>query len=397
MPDDRRKKLDLILTNPSAYIIEKSLLPLSEDKTNANLQISLDDHQTAIRKKKRNDPSAIIVKQVPAGRGFHWEKTLDIAFPGNMKIMNMGGHLLLINEVYLEDYLSCVAVSEMSPQCPAAFLEAQTIAARSWILAAAEKKHEILGLDACNDDCCQRYQGIGQMTKMSKTATENTRGIVLIYENIICDARYSKSCGGLTENANSVWNMQETPYLKSIYDGPNTSQDIDWNTWFTIQPNAYCSPHFVNESTLSDYLGKVDKKGSYFRWQVQFEQNEFCDFFSKKVSESVKHIHKIDALERGHSGRIMKLYINYETEKVISKTLLLKSEYEIRKTLHPSFLYSSCFSIEMDEKSIQFNGAGWGHGVGLCQIGALGMALAGFNSHEILKHYYSNTDIRKIY
>lgn len=395
LPIDRRKEITVSFTNPSQYKIDsKSPINLTSSK----LKFSVDDGGVKIIKTNAKfDGYGITVHNVPAGRGFHWEKTIDVSLPGNVEISNHDGYLLLSNTVPLEQYLACVAVSEMSGACPPALLESQTITARSWVLAAAENKHSDLNLDACNDDCCQRYQGLSQMTDASIKATNDSRGIVLSYDNQICDARYSKSCGGLTENAENVWDMPSTPYLTSIYDGPDTKNEIDWDNWFTNHPKVFCGSNFANENELHKYLGNVDKDRNYFRWYLNFTQNEFCKFFSEKINEHVSHITKIDALNRGKSGRINHLYLDYETKEGIPKTLRINNEYDIRRILHPSFLYSSCFVINMDEKHIEFFGAGWGHGVGLCQIGALGMALNNYTTNEILTHYFRGTELKRLY
>ena len=398
LPEDRRKSITLSFTDPSLYEIDSDPLIKRSGDIPEILNISMDDGDILIRNTKQDfSPTGIIIHNVPAGRGFHWEKSINVIVPGNIKIKHYDKYLLVINELPLEQYLACVAVSEMSGQCPPALLEAQTITARSWIMAAAEKKHVTLGLDACNDDCCQRYQGLTQMTDSSMKAANDSRGIFLIHDDQICDARYSKSCGGITESAHQVWDMKPTPYLSSVYDGPENDPDIHWDNWFVDYPKTFCSPSFVNENDLQKYLGIVDKKGSYFRWNTFFTQEKFCAFFSKTINETVVHIDKIDSLKRGKSGRINHLYLDYQTSKGNSKTIQIKSEYEIRKMLHPSFLYSSCFIVKMDENSIEFFGAGWGHGVGLCQIGALGMALNYFSTEDILTHYFRNSTLRKLY
>ena len=135
------------------------------------------------------------------------------------------------------------------------------------------------------------------MTESSKSAAENSRGKVLIYDNEICDARYSKSCGGITENAENVWDMAPVHYLSSVYDGPTKNKDINWDNWFTRKPETYCSPTFLDEQELHKYLGNVDKDGHYFRWKVSYTQEEFCEFFSKKINEHVSQITKINALK----------------------------------------------------------------------------------------------------
>jgi len=194
-----------------------------------------------------------------------------------------------------------------------------------------------------------------------------------------------------------VWDMPITQYLTSIYDGPETNIEIDWDNWFNENPKTFCSPTFIDENELNQYLGNVDKGGRYFRWHKCFTQEEFCRFFSNNVTEKVTTITKIDVLNRGHSGRINHLYLDYQTSDGKSKTLEIKGEYNIRKMMNPSFLYSSCFVINVDEKYVEFNGAGWGHGVGLCQIGALGMALDGYSTKEILTHYFTDAKIKTLY
>lgn len=397
LPGDERKNIKLTCNDSSSYQIETQASIIPSSKTQKVIESNIDDGEVKITQTLVDDECGITVHDVPTGRGFHWENSIDVTLPGNIHMIPHNGNFLLVNEVSLEQYLACVAVSEMSSECPPAFLEAQTIAARSWIIAGAEQKHNELGIDACNDDCCQRFQGINHITDNSRSICDKTAGMFLLYGGNVCDARYSKSCGGLSENAENVWAIDHVPYLSSIYDGPARKDEIDWQNWFSQEQDVFCGPNYVNESDLYHYLGYVDKEGNYFRWSVKFSQEEFCDFFSNKIGELVNQINKIDVLNRGRSGRINKLYMYYQLENGSIKTHQINNEYEIRKTLHPSFLYSSCFTISIDNENIKFNGAGWGHGVGLCQIGALGMALNGYSTQEILKHYYKNTELKKLY
>jgi len=252
-------------------------------------------------------------------------------------------------------------------------------------------------LDACNDDCCQRYQGISQQSIQSIKTVEKTCGQVLTFDNKICDARYSKSCGGITENCENVWNMAPKPYLKSVFDGQNRLQTVDWDCWLSEPQNSFCSPKYIDEKYLTKFLGNVDESGQYFRWKNCYTQQIFCEFFSKKINESVSQIKNIDILNRGESGRINKLNLKYQLDDGSKKSLILNSEYDIRSTLHPSFLYSSAFILKLDESNIELIGGGWGHGVGMCQIGALGMALNDYSAQEILSHYFQGTLLKKIY
>ena len=201
--------------------------------------------------------------RVPAGRGFHWEKNISIQVVGSLDISNNNGYLFVINQINLESYLMCVATSEMSGNCPPALLEAQTIAARSWLVAAVEQKHLDLGLDACNDDCCQRYQGIGNLSEQARSAANNTRGKFLIFDNMICDTRYSKSCGGVSENNENVWDMEPKPYLRGVFDGgekelPDLTDTTNFTEWLKNSHGCYCSNNYVNDEELKQYLGSVD-------------------------------------------------------------------------------------------------------------------------------------------
>ena len=396
LPADKRRDIKISFLNQNNYTIISHNSNLS--KTPENLIVSLKDGELEIIENIKGEiTEGVTIHNVPAGRGFHWGKNIDVSFPGNIKITSRNGNLMVINSVPLEQYLACVAVSEMSSACPPDFLEVQSITARSWILAAAEKKHEELGIDACNDDCCQRYQGLNQLNPVSKKTVENSRGVVIIHNNEICDARYSKSCGGLTENCENVWNMEPKAYLRNVFDGPDKDTKVDWENWFTHYPNTFCSPQFLSEKNLSKFLGNVDENRKYFRWEVRFTQNKFCAFFSNDINEKVSYLKNINILNRGESGRINHLNLEYQTEGGSIKSLQLDTEYDIRKTLHPSFLFSSAFICKLDKDYIQFIGGGWGHGVGLCQIGALAMALNGYSSKEILNHYFQYSTLKKLY
>lgn len=346
--------------------------------------------------------STFTIHPVRAGRGFHWEKHISIEVFGQLNISIKDGAIFVINQIPIEQYLMCVATSEMSGSCPPALLESQTIAARSWLLAASEQKHAQLGLDACNDDCCQRYQGMGQLTRSAVEASQATRGRVVMYDDEICDTRYSKSCGGVSENNEFVWNESPKPYLRAIHDHsdpelPNLETDQNFQQWYSEESGCYCSPRHVTETTLSQYLGHVDKAGSYFRWEVSFSQKEFTQLISNKTQSHLDEISSIHSLKRGMSGRITKMEIVGITNGKEIK-IVLDSEYEIRRVLHPNFMYSSALIIDdSSPDKITFFGSGWGHGVGLCQIGALGMALKGYSTEHILNHYFTTTELEKIY
>jgi len=336
----------------------------------------------------------IKVKNVVAGRGFHWEKPIDVFLPGSIEIRLFNNFLILINELPMEEYLMCVATSEMGAKCPPALIESQTIAARSWMLANIEQKHVAMDMDVCNDDCCQRYQGSGNLTIQSTAGARQTSGKVLVYEDKICDARYSKSCGGMMETFHTIWPGDDLNYLQNIPDAPvgfthyalPLSNEDNVKHRIDSTPETFCSSLVIQESTLQKYLGTVDEKSTYFRWQFKYSQGELCQLLNQKLNLSATKISGFKTIQRGGSGRLSKMKIIFQNNNEKEETYLLESEYQIRQTFHKGFLYSSCFYIiegtdqEGYPEDFILKGAGWGHGVGYCQIGALGMALKGYTT-----------------
>ncbi len=351
------------------------------------------------------------IHQVTAGRGFHWQKMIGVFLPGSAYIRTAQQKLILINELPLEDYLMCVATSEMGQGCPAALIHAQTIVARSWMLANVEQKHHSLGMDVCNDDCCQRYQGTSNLNQPAIDAAHATRGQVILFEKRICDARYSKSCGGMMETFNTIWGGSELPYLQNIpdYDQPiktirlPLTSEKNIRHWIDHVPESFCSSSQVAEHTLKKYLGAVDEDGAYFRWHVHYTQQEITALLNEKVNLQAAAVLDVLARERGGSGRIKLLEIRYLDRHGEEKSFFLERDVSIRNALHPGFLYSSCFYIKPGSEKegipedFTIRGAGWGHGVGMCQIGALGMALAGYKASDIVKHYYPGCRLETIY
>ena len=397
LPVDKQEYVKITSKNNPDYEIkalENQLLVNGEKSSKFNLQ-------------ELTGESSYNIKPVTAGRGFHWQKQINISIKGSIKIKNIDGCLFLVNEVGMEDYLMSVATSEMSGECPEALLEAQTIAARSWLMASEEQKHKDLGIDACNDDCCQRYQGIKNISAKAKSAALNTRGKFVIHNNKICDTRYSKSCGGISENNENVWGDNPKKYLRGIFDGrsgviPDFSDEEQLNKWIFEPPDCYCNNEYINKSELKRFLGSVDEDGDYFRWEITYSNEQLTKIINKKLNESFDSIESLVPMKRGISGRIMVLTISGKKDQKEQK-ILVDSEYNIRNTLHPEFLYSSAFVINANSDSescaekITLSGAGWGHGAGLCQIGALRMAIIGNSSEKILKHYFSSTEIKKMY
>jgi len=424
LPDDQIQQIQVRLSKDIPYAL--STTDLKQDKVS---NMTLDFKQSAnavhlvavgtspywkitpLEEVQPESKSGIMVKNIVAGRGFHWQKYLDVFLPGEIEIKCIEGNLILINQLPLEHYLMCVATSEMGAKCPAALIEAQTIVARSWMLANVEQKHIALGMDVCNDDCCQRYQGSGNLSNSSIAGAQNTAGRVLMHNNIICDARYSKSCGGVIESFATIWGGQEHAYLQALPDArhpfdhpayPLTSEE-KVRQWIDDEPYSFCSSKSIAEKKLAQYLGTVDEQGHYFRWRVVYSQSEICALLNLQLNLAAQTILDLIPLSRGGSGRIIQLKILYLDQSGKDKEIIIERDYEIRRVLHKNFLYSSCIYIEKKTtdavlvSNFIIHGAGWGHGVGLCQIGALGMSLQGYGVKEILSHYYPGSRLVKIY
>jgi len=355
--------------------------------------------------------SGIRVKNVIAGRGFHWRKFIDVYLPGILEIGMFNNNLVLINELPIEQYLMCVATSEMGADCPPALIESQTIVARSWMLANVEMKHRACDMDVCNDDCCQRYQGTTFLSEQSVAGAQQTAGQVLIYANKICDTRYSKSCGGVTEDFQSVFGDPAVPYIYSVVDAPEGFQspvlpltdEGRVRRWIEATPETFCSTRIVPAGELRKYLGTVDENGEYFRWTFRYPQKQITALFNLKLNLNAQAVKHIQPLKRGRSGRLIEVRIVYLDDQGKERAITVQNQYTIRETFHELFLYSSAFVIDELTESGQvptmfvLKGAGWGHGAGYCQIGALGMALRGYSTEAILKHYFPTAVLQKIY
>lgn len=371
------------------------------------------------RTPKRGD--GVLVKDVVAGRGFHWHKRVDQTLAGRIEIHPAPGAaartLVLVNELPLEAYLAGVITSEMSSRCPAEFLRAQCVTARSWLLAMTEPKHEDQPFDRCNDDCCQRYQGTGDLSDVAVDAAESTRGLILIApDGRVVDANYSKSCGGVVELPEHVWGIHK-PGLGPQVDAPKDSAarqflpvtdanlteflDGDWQH----QADVYCSPQVIPEDQLGQYLGRVDETGHYFRWTVRYTQAEIADLLRSKLPEAanLERLADLRVTKRGISGRATEIALSFTDPAGKSHTLPVSDQYRIRQILHKSFLFSSAFDARVERDAsgnlaaVTLRGAGWGHGAGLCQIGALGMAIRGLDHATIVRHYFPGADLKRLY
>lgn len=346
------------------------------------------------------------IENVTIGIGFHWERKERQAFRGGLRIIQRDG-LTIINDVDLEDYVVSVISSEMSASCPEELLKAHVVISRSWLLASQDGvpsgegrcNGEIVrwyGREAhrdfivCADDHCQRYQGITKaFSPTASAAVKATAGQMLLYEGSICDARFSKCCGGLTEDYRAAWDDRDVPYLVSCYDGPRRKPpSTGAEEWIRSSPHAYCN---TNDAVLLAQIlpGFDQETRDFYRWKVEYGPGELAGLIKLKTGLDLGPISSLEPLERGNSGRIVRLRISGARDSVV-----IGKELEIRRALSQRHLYSSAFVVDRESDRFILRGAGWGHGVGLCQIGAAVMASQGMKYDEILSHYYPNTEFR---
>ena len=353
---------------------------------------------------------AFALDDVTIGIGFHWERKERQVFRGAFRLIKRESGLTVINDVPLEGYVTSVISSEMSASCPLESLKAHAVISRSWLWfpkanpahaasgqSHAHDPHEILrwygreahpDFDVCADDHCQRYQGITKaFSPAAAEAVRATAGEFLRYYGAICDARFSKCCGGITERYATAWEDTDIPYLEPIDDGPSHFQSYTPEAWIRSSPPAYCSTN--DSELLSRVLPGFDQETQdFYRWQVAYTPEELADLINKRLDVALGPIRDLQALERGPSGRIYRLKVTGERDYII-----IGKELEIRRALSPTHLYSSAFVVDKEPDRLVIRGAGWGHGVGLCQIGAAVMANEGKTYTEILHHYYRGTTI----
>ena len=371
---------------------------------------------------------AFELKDVIIGLHFHWERRENQRFQGGLKFIAEKGGITAINIISLEDYLKSVISSEMSATSSEELLKAHAIISRSWLLAQIQKNKDLTGdyqtsftspteivrwydredhslFDVCADDHCQRYQGITrQSTPLVSAAVDQTCGRVVTYGHVICDARFSKCCGGIMETFDNVWEPIVHPYLQGKADNagnaplPDLTMEENADEWIRSSPPAFCNTQ--DTAILRQVLNDYDREtADFYRWKVSYSQEELSSLIRERSGIDYGEIIALEPLERGTSGRIIRLRI-IGTERVTT----IGKELEIRRTLSLTHLYSSAFVVDAGEENEEgipqqftLTGAGWGHGVGLCQIGAAMMAEKGYSYEEILQHYFPETQIDKKY
>jgi stage II sporulation protein D len=359
-----------------------------------------------------SDPAscAFALDDVTIGIGFHWERKERQLFRGALRVEKREAGLTAINDVSLEEYVTSVISSEMSASCPLELLKAHAVISRSWLWfpkanpSRRERRqsrgidsHEVLrwygreahpDFDVCADDHCQRYQGITKVfSPAAAEAVRATAGEFLRYNGAICDARFSKCCGGITERYAAAWEDEDIPYLRSVRDGPAQFDFSSPEAWIRSKPPAYCNTN--DSELLSRVLPRFDQETrDFYRWRVAYTPEELADLIRSRLAVDLGPIRDLQALARGPSGRIYRLKVTGERDYII-----VGKELEIRRALSRTHLYSSAFVVDKESGHFVLRGAGWGHGVGLCQIGAAVMANESKTYTEILQHYYRGTTV----
>ena len=376
------------------------------------------------------ESDAFELLNVTIGINFHWERKEDQRFMGALKIIVENEKLTGINVIHVEDYLTSVISSEMSATASLELLKAHAVISRSWLLAQIHKNKAITAsqslysaftqtdqelirwydredhthFDVCADDHCQRYQGITRAsTEMLRQAIAATCGQVLMWEGNICDARFSKCCGGAFEEFQYCWEGIKHPYLSKQRDSktgsglPDLRVESEADQWIRTSPESFCNTK--DKKILSQVLNNYDQETTdFYRWKIEYKQDELSELILKRSGIDYGQILDLIPVERGTSGRLVKLKIRGS-----KRTMTIGKELEIRRTLSTSHLYSSAFVIDkadiVDDVPGRFilTGAGWGHGVGLCQIGAAVMGEQGYPYDTILLHYYIGATIDKLY
>lgn len=370
------------------------------------------------------------LEDVTIGVNFHWERKETQTFLGILRFAIEGTAMWAINELPVERYLESVISSEMSATSSLRLLEAHAVISRSWLLAQIENRRSakteqtslyscITGkdkmikwydrqdhtlFDVCADDHCQRYQGITKETSPHvAVAIQHTRGQVLMSEGKICDARFSKCCGGAMEEFQYCWEDSPKPYLKAIGDTPektipDLTVEANAEEWIRTSPDSFCNT--TDKNILSQVLNDYDQETTdFYRWRVDYTQEEISQLINSKLNIDFGQIIDLIPIERGKSARLCQL-------KIVGtkQTLTIGKELEIRRALSPSHLYSSAFVVDKEDVNAEgipalfhIIGCGWGHGVGLCQIGAAVMGEKGYNYDQILAHYYPGADLKELY
>ena len=418
-----------------AICIGPQSVQVVDDKVRWNGQ----DYDTLLFEPRQMDTDSFTLKRVTIGVSFHWRRQEDQTFRGALQFIVERGMLTAINILPVEDYLASVISSEMSANASLELLKAHAVISRSWLLAQMQKpvpaegegldvmgdvapvvkaatdsddelirwwdRDDHVHFDVCADDHCQRYQGITRATTPEvQRAIEATWGQVLMYGGDLCDARFSKSCGGVFEQFENCWENHHHPYLIARRDDeaenkfPDLTREAEAEEWILTAPKAFCNTR--DKEILSQVLNDYDQETTdFYRWRVEYTQEQLADLIHRRTGDDYGRIRDLQPVARGTSGRLYKMKIVGE-----KKSRIIGKELAIRYALSEPALYSSAFVVERHDVDADgypakfvLRGAGWGHGVGLCQIGAAVMGAKGYDYKQILLHYFAGASISKEY
>jgi len=343
------------------------------------------------------DASCFWLYDVPIGRGFHWQRKETLEYRGGLRLFHPGGAgLSAVNRLDLESYLESAVGSEMRSDLPAAFSQAQAIAARSTVLATANRHHFADGFDLCNDDHCQCYQGIAREADAVVAPIKESAGRIITSSFIlhpssfsrVVDARYAKSCGGASERYEAAWGGEGPDYFAvracGDFSVPDLSNEKSAREFLKSDSPAWCNPR------VSPYPEPWNRD-PLFRWKFEYSRKELGELIAEKTGRDVGSVRELKAIRRGKSGRTLILEIVGE-----AGSFRVYGELNIRRALSESHLPSSFFIVDFHADRVVISGGGWGHGVGLCQLGAVAMARAGWSVESILEQFYPQTELTRL-
>lgn len=340
----------------------------------------------------------IEIAEVDVGTGFHWERSDHRSYSDKIEfVLDLAGEITVVNELPLETYLKGVVPSEMPASFPLEALKAQAVAARVEAVSKIGLRHPMKPFDLCDDVHCQAFSGSTKTNEKTSKAVKSTSGVFMVYRGDITEANYSSVCGGHTEHNENVWTMNAKPFLRGIMDSKikrnvMLHKKLNVINWINSKPEVYCNPFFRKSPKAINYAKR------YFRWEEVYSRIELEEIIKKKTGEKFGELKNLRPLTRGVSGRITALEI-----VGTKKTFAITQELTIRQTLSNTTLYSACFYVTKERKGqglpekFILHGAGWGHGVGMCQVGAAVMAYRDKRFNEILQHYYKGVKIKKLY
>lgn len=369
-----------------------TLVRLTRPEMKTRFEFSQADFSTTVVRVKLtplDDHSTFTLQNVPIGRGFHWERRESLTYRGDLELFaTPDGGLSAANHLPLEQYVETAVGSEMRHDLPAAFSQAQAVAARSTVLATANRHHYSDGFDLCHDDHCQCYQGIAREADAVIEPIRATSGKVLLHNSRVADARYAKSCGGASDLFAEVWGEEEPGYFAvrpcGDFKVPDLSKEREAEQFLKHPPHAYCNPADYSYPHPWD-------EDKLFRWTRDYNKQKLGELFTRKTGVDIGAIQVLHVKHRSPSGRITELHLTGDKGKTV-----LYGELEIRRALSDSHLPSSYFIVTHTQTHIILLGGGWGHGVGLCQLGAVAMARDGWSMKKILAHYYPNTKLETL-